>query len=369
MRNGPRLRKAAFKHLMEKNHSESIVLKRVCLSSGVLLMGIFMPILVMISALRFVNDSEGLEVRNTVGLITSVTVFMPWSMYVVYLCRKMCLRGTHFWSMKGFMLQDFFGEISVTLLTVTNAWNVFDGNSYSIAYTTVTLLAIVMLWFCRFFMLGEMRQQIPFLYGKVVFAIAGHCIHILCLNVLFYKIASSEFLEVIHVAALGLLMTVLSLLNVLAFYVGYMYEITVQSALLLYRSGQTSGHANDAVELLNKLGDLPVFHKNMFPLAFNKYSIGVFLWPVTAAIPLYILHVQVYSGETLDIIFVVTYISLQLLFNYRVWVMSIFFYKICILIVVFAASVLFIILVYTALYYTTCSAPIAFIMCVIVIKK
>lgn len=262
-------------------------------------------------------------------------------------------------------MQDSLYEMTLCVLIATNVIDLFNFNRLSIIYGAVCSVALLVLWICRIIRVLKFKDNLLVIFDPLIFTVIGNCLITLTLLLLTCKgytldsagsVPNLSSLIVIGVVAAGN-----HACNVGAFYVSFLYEISAESALVL---ADVPSSALKAKELLDDLHDLPVFHKNMFPLAFTRFACLAFFWPL----PIMAL-LSLSSKDTVELILLSIYCVFNLIFNHRIFAMTFMLYMTLLLIVGFVFTVIIITVLFTLIYYGTCGVPIVLIMFVLMVMN
>ena len=330
------------------------------------LTAVVVPTLLGLSIYSYVTHPP--STPYAVALFSNIAVFLLWLLFSTFHIYQSCQRDQSPWlssKIKAILIQDILAETTVSAMIATSVIDAFILEELSLIYVCVCSLAFLILWICRLIAMLQFKHEIAVLFDKMVFMIVGNALIKIVLILITCRAYSLDVdgnvANLPLLVTAGIVTTITYPMNIAGFYACYAYEITAQSCFILL---EEPGKATDAKQLLDDLHDLPVFHKNMFPLAFTKFGVFIFTWLIPVA------TISFFStSDTVELVLLIVYCLLNIVFNHRMLMMSLLTYLTLAGIILFVLIVLCVSAVFTILYYTTCGIPILFILFALMIKK
>lgn len=202
-------------------------------------------------------------------------------------------------------IQHYVGELG--LYTQLCVFSVLSPYTYDspisvpvVVLCAITLFTVIVL---RIHSIVSMKRWLGGIFAHfMIFTLGTHAMNILWLAALTAYSKACISLDDMHidnvqlspniatmpVAALSLFVAYSSTANTAMFYIAHMYEISLQSALIVHRHQEENTWPH-----VRMLTGLPTFHKNMFPMASGLYGTVLFFWtiPFIAVITVCLVHV------------------------------------------------------------------------------
>ena len=157
-------------------------------------------------------------------------------------------------------------------------------------------VCVMWLWIIEVVIVIVHKRVLKEVFASFLFVVIGnHAITaLLCVAVWYmgldlyekteeYQDMSQHINATLYIMTLCIIIGSNSLLNIPMYFIGYLYEVTELSALLLTNCDDRDEehnfvYSNQAKLLIDNLVSLPPFHKTFFPLVFARYGWVPYFW-------------------------------------------------------------------------------------------
>ena len=157
-------------------------------------------------------------------------------------------------------------------------------------------VCVIWMWISQLVIIVGLKRALKGVFASLLFVVIGnHAITaLLCVAVWYmvtdlydktdeYRDMSQHINTTLYIMTLCIIIGSNSLLNIPMYFIGYLYEVTELSALLLTNCDDRDEehnfvYSNQAKLLIDNLVSLPPFHKTFFPLVFARYGWVPYFW-------------------------------------------------------------------------------------------
>lgn len=191
-----------------------------------------------------------------------------------------------------------------------------------LASVTLSLLTLLIVWVLRIVICNAYKVHLHSLFSWVVFVTVGSYLQVLSLLVGLFLLAfnneSSYYTDIV----IPVVMALTPSFNYLMFYIGYMYDIMLHAAALSHSNSDEEEIKDHAIELFQRLQDLPTFHKTF--LAMSHYWSGViaYFWMIPSVLLALVMVFQFDDGLIDMVVVTSIYFVLNVIIHHRAVLVS-----------------------------------------------
>ena len=241
-------------------------------------------------------------------------------------------------------------------------------------------VCVMWLWISQLVIIVGLKRALRGVFASLLFVVIGnHAITaLLCVAVWYmgtdlyektneHKDMSQHINASLYIMTLCIIIANNSFLNIPMYFIGYLYEVTELSALLLTDCHDRDEehnfvYSNQAKLLINNLVSLPPFHKNLFPLAFARYGWVPYFWIFP---PLFLFFA---AYDKTSVALAIAHFFINAFVNNRMFMLAIMTHVTLLWLVLNVVFSVVIVGFVTVVLYTCFGLPFALIMLIMLIK-
>ena len=241
-------------------------------------------------------------------------------------------------------------------------------------------VCVMWLWITQLVIIVGLKRALKGVFASLLFVVIGnHAITaLLCVAVWYmvtdlydktdeYNDMSQHINATLYIMTLCIIIGSNSLLNIPMYFIGYLYEVTELSALLLTDCDDRDDehnfvYSNQAKLLIDNLVSLHPFHKTFFPLVFARYGWVPYFWIFHS------LFLFFAAYDKTSVALAIAHFFINAFVNHRMFMLAIMTHVTVLWLVLNVVFSVVIVGFVTVVLYTCFGLPFALIMLIMLIK-